>query len=58
MKISNLITKSFTGFIASPGVLALGRGQNDSAIILFAMGSVDEVILREIANFKSEVWIP
>lgn len=44
-----------TGYISSSAVAAIGRGPNSTSLTLFALGSADETILREIANTDSEV---
>ncbi|XP_077290359.1 neither inactivation nor afterpotential protein G [Arctopsyche grandis] len=44
------------GYISSSAIAAIGRGPNSTSLTLFALGSADETILREIANTDSETF--
>ncbi|XP_033216411.1 neither inactivation nor afterpotential protein G-like [Belonocnema kinseyi] len=44
-----------TGMLASNGVMAIGR-VNNSGFLLFGSGSADEKLLKDIANYQTEVF--
>ena len=44
-----------TGLLSSTGIVGVGTAEPDIGLVLFGLGSADEKILRDIANYKEEV---
>lgn len=57
VKLYNKFYLNFQGFIASSAIAAVGFGPKNTSLTLFALGSADEDILREIANTNPHVRI-
>jgi hypothetical protein len=44
-----------SGLLASSGVVGMGTSESDLGLMLFGVGSTDEELFRDIANYKQEV---
>jgi hypothetical protein len=44
-----------SGLLARTGIVGVGTAESDLGLMLFGVGSTDEELFRDIANYKREV---
>lgn len=44
-----------SGLLTYSGIVGLGTAESDLGLTLFGVGSIDEELFRDIANYKQEV---
>jgi hypothetical protein len=49
------LTFIISGLLACTGIVGVGTAESDLGLMLFGVGSTDEEMFRDIANYKQEV---
>jgi hypothetical protein len=49
------LTLVISGLLACTGIVGMGTAESDLGLMLFGVGSTDEELFRDIANYKREV---